>query len=68
LHHYFLEHEEALNIAAEAYEAATGDKLPDDLVTADYPDLDPEWDIDFDEQAELNRRLPRLVAMRLADD
>lgn len=59
-----LQHEETLYTAAEAYEAATGHELPDHLVTADYPDLDSGWDFDFDDRAEMQRRLPRLVALR----
>ncbi len=62
-----LECEDALSMGAEAYEAATGEELPDDVAIAGYPDLDPAWEFDFDDQAELERRLPKLAALCGAD-
>lgn len=57
------EGEAALAIAFDAYPAATGRPLPDDAFTIDYPDLDPAWSFDFDDCAEMARRLPRLAAL-----
>ncbi|MBZ9597003.1 DUF4240 domain-containing protein [Streptomyces yangpuensis] len=58
-----LEDEEALSIAWTAYENATGRELPSDSFTIGYPPLDPAWDFDFDDEAELAARLPRLSAL-----
>lgn len=58
-----LECEAALHIAWDAHLAATGMKLPEDAFTIDYPELDPDWDFDFDDGAELAARLPRLAAL-----
>ncbi|MFD6230165.1 DUF4240 domain-containing protein [Streptomyces sp. NPDC060232] len=55
--------EEALSIAWSAYESATGRELPADSFTISYPPLDPSWDFDFDDTAELATRLPRLSAL-----
>ncbi|MEV6675818.1 DUF4240 domain-containing protein [Streptomyces erythrochromogenes] len=55
--------EEALSIAWSAYESATGHELPADSFTISYPPLDPSWDFDFDDAAELSSRLPRLSAL-----
>lgn len=55
--------EATLDIASDAYLTATGEQLPSGAYTVQYPELDPEWDFDFDDQAELNRRLPRLAAL-----
>ncbi|MEV6239503.1 DUF4240 domain-containing protein [Lentzea sp. NPDC051838] len=52
-----------LNIAWNAHLAATEMKLPEDAFTIRYPALDPEWDFDFDDSAELRSRLPRLAAL-----
>lgn len=59
----WLDCEDALSIAETAYEAATGEEVPDDVVSDENPDLDPAWDFDFDDQAEMERRLPRLAAL-----
>ncbi|MEU0885330.1 DUF4240 domain-containing protein [Lentzea sp. NPDC005914] len=53
----------ALNIAWNAHLAATDMKLPEDAFTIRYPELDPDWDFDFDDSAELATRLPRLAAL-----
>jgi hypothetical protein len=50
--------EQALYIGWDAYKAATGRGLPDDIERADYPDLEAFWD--FDDPAEMRRRLPKL--------
>ncbi|HEX8866182.1 MAG TPA: DUF4240 domain-containing protein [Lentzea sp.] len=55
--------EAALGIAWDAHLAATGMKLPEDAFTIRYPELDPDWDFDFDDSAELRARLPRLAAL-----
>ncbi|MEU7600889.1 DUF4240 domain-containing protein [Streptomyces sp. NPDC040724] len=55
--------EEALSIAWTAYESATGRELPADSFTISYPPLDPSWDFDFDDTAELAPRLPLLSAL-----
>ncbi|MFS8098760.1 DUF4240 domain-containing protein [Lentzea alba] len=60
---YEFECEAALSIAWDAHQAATGMKLPEDAFTIRYPDLDPDWDFDFDDSAELATRLPRLSAL-----
>ncbi|MGP4011414.1 DUF4240 domain-containing protein [Streptomyces sp. 4N124] len=60
---YELECEDALNIAWQAHLNLTGQEIPDTVPTARYPDLDPEWDFDFDDSDELTRRLPRLAAL-----
>jgi hypothetical protein len=31
--------------------------------TIQYPELDPGWEFDFDDRAEMKRRLPRLAAL-----
>ncbi|GAA3628020.1 uncharacterized protein DUF4240 [Lentzea atacamensis] len=55
--------EAALSIAWDAHLAATGMKLPEDAFTIRYPELDPDWDFAFDDEAEMGRRLPRLAAL-----
>jgi hypothetical protein len=55
--------EAALHIAWDAHLAVTGMKLPEDAFTIRYPDLDPDWDFDFEDSAELATRLPRLAAL-----
>lgn len=56
-----VECEAALSIAWTAYETATGRQFPADAFTIRYPELDSGWD--FDDQAEMRRRLPRLTAL-----
>jgi len=58
-----VECEETLYIAARAYRAATGGEFPVRVVRSERPELDPEWDFDFDDRAEMARRLPRLAAL-----
>jgi Protein of unknown function (DUF4240) len=55
--------EAALAIAWHAHRAATGEDLPPGAFTVRYPELDPAWDFDFDDDAEMRRRLPRLSAL-----
>ncbi|WP_327673890.1 DUF4240 domain-containing protein [Kitasatospora sp. NBC_00458] len=58
-----IECEEALAIAWNAHREATGEELPDDASTLQYPALDPDWGFDFDDGDELSRRLPRLAEL-----
>ncbi|GAA3212731.1 DUF4240 domain-containing protein [Dactylosporangium siamense] len=59
-----LECEDVLAVASYAYEQVTGtDELPDAGFVIEYPGLDPDWDFDFDDAAEMRRRLPRLAAL-----
>lgn len=55
--------QEALSIAWNAHLKATGMQLPQDAFRIRYPDLDPDWDFDFDDSAEMAPRLPRLAAL-----
>jgi hypothetical protein len=54
--------EMALSIAS-AVMRVTGAELPMDGFTIRHPGLDKAWDFDFDDQAEMSRRLPRLSAL-----
>jgi hypothetical protein len=56
-----VECEDTLYIAGRAYRAATGGELPGVRSGPNYPGLDPGWD--FDDRAEMARRLPRLAAL-----
>ncbi|WP_167153144.1 DUF4240 domain-containing protein [Streptomyces sp. MBT27] len=58
-----LECEPVLAIAWDAHLKATGQELPGECFTIDYPLLDPEWDFDFDDADEVARRLPRTAAL-----
>jgi Protein of unknown function (DUF4240) len=58
-----VECEDTLYIASRAYRAATGEGLPRGTFTIRYPELDPDWGFDFDNRAEMTRRLPRLGAL-----
>ncbi|MGW0578217.1 DUF4240 domain-containing protein [Streptomyces sp. NPDC002920] len=60
-----LDCEETLSIVWNAHVMATGKQLPDDAFTIRYPELDLAWDFDFDDRAEMTRRLPRLAALYL---
>ncbi|MEV0492120.1 hypothetical protein [Streptomyces atratus] len=60
-----LDCEETLSIVWNAHVMATGKQLPDDAFTIRYPELDPTWDVDFDDQGEMTRHLPRLAALYL---
>ncbi|MFE2728464.1 DUF4240 domain-containing protein [Kitasatospora sp. NPDC059327] len=55
-----IECEEALGMAWNAHRIATGEEIPNDSFTNRYPELDPEWGFDFEDDDELSRRLPRL--------
>ncbi|MFD8597525.1 DUF4240 domain-containing protein [Kitasatospora sp. NPDC059646] len=55
--------EAALGIAWNAHKEATGEELPNDAFTIRYPELDPEWNFDFEGEDELDARLPRLTAL-----
>jgi hypothetical protein len=54
---------EVLTIAAEAYREATGEELPADDRPKTRPDVADLWD--FDDEEEVQRRLPRLAALFL---
>lgn len=58
-----VECEDTLYIASRAYRATTGEELPGRVFGIAHPELDPEWDFDFDDGAEMDRRLPRLAAL-----
>jgi hypothetical protein len=58
-----VECEDTLYIASRAYRATTGEELPGRVFGIAHPELDPEWDFDFDDRAEMDRRLPRLAAL-----
>ncbi|MFI0242920.1 hypothetical protein [Streptomyces sp. NPDC016845] len=60
---YELECEGALSIAWNAHLAATGHEIADTVSIAQYPELDAAWNFDFDNSAELARRLPRLATL-----
>ncbi|MCM2414078.1 DUF4240 domain-containing protein [Streptomyces sp. RKAG290] len=55
--------EQLLGVAWDAYREVTGEDLPEDSFTVEYPALDPEWDFDFDDEEQIARRLPRLDAL-----
>ncbi|MEV4611414.1 DUF4240 domain-containing protein [Kitasatospora sp. NPDC049258] len=58
-----LECEDALGIAWDAHLAATGAELPEDSFTIHLPDLGPAEALDFDDDAQLAARLPRLAEL-----
>ncbi|WP_340381409.1 DUF4240 domain-containing protein [Streptomyces sp. SS7] len=60
-----LESEQTLSIAWDAYEAATGEELPGDAFTINYPALDPAWNFDFEDNCKIAARLPRMAALYL---
>lgn len=60
-----LEGEDVLGIAWNAHLKATGEQLPRGAGVIRYPDLDPDWGFDFDDETEMARRLPRLGALYL---
>ncbi|QMU77784.1 DUF4240 domain-containing protein [Streptacidiphilus sp. PB12-B1b] len=62
-HGHELECEAALAIAWNAHLAATGAHIPRGSCAVRYPALDPAWGFDFDDAAEMSRRLPRIAAL-----
>jgi hypothetical protein len=60
-----VECEDILYIASTAYRTASDEELPARAVPVRCPKLDPAWDFDFDDLAEMRRRLPRLSALCL---
>ena len=58
------EAEEVLSIAADAYAQATGSELPASERPVTRPDAADLWD--FDDEEEMQRRLPKLSALFLA--
>lgn len=59
-----LESEDVLSIVWTAYRRATGANLPPGTFRITYPDLDGGWD--FDDDAEMYERLPRLAELFLS--
>jgi hypothetical protein len=55
-----IECEDMLYIAQQGYFAATGEQLPREAATTRLPELQDDWN--FDDRAEMARRLPRLTA------
>jgi hypothetical protein len=58
------EAEEVLSIAAQAYRQATGEEIPREEAPRTRPDPADLWD--FDDEEEMQRRLPRLSSLFLA--
>lgn len=56
---------EVLTIAAEAYQQATGEELAEADRPRTRPDVADLWD--FDDEEEMQRRLPKLSALFLAE-
>jgi hypothetical protein len=56
---------EVLSIAAEAYRQATGEELPEEERPKTRPEVADLWD--FDNEEEMQRRLPQLSALFLAE-
>jgi hypothetical protein len=52
-----------LSVAWDAHLKSTGGQLPPKAFAIQYPELDPDWDFDFDDDAEMCRRLPRLTGL-----
>ncbi|WP_328958924.1 DUF4240 domain-containing protein [Kitasatospora purpeofusca] len=63
-----IECEDALGMAWNAHRTSTGVDLPDGSFTYRYPELDLEWDFDFEDGDELSRRLPRLTELYTEQD
>jgi hypothetical protein len=57
-----VECEDTLRITSEAYLGRDRRGIPPRRLMIRYPELDPAWDFDFDDQTEMTRRLPRLTA------
>ena len=55
--------ESMISVVWHVYETVNGEALPHDAYTGTYPTLDPDWDFDFNDDAEMRRRLPRLAAL-----
>ncbi|GLY68915.1 DUF4240 domain-containing protein [Amycolatopsis taiwanensis] len=60
-----MECEDTLSIAWNAHLAATGEQVPTGSYTVEYPELDSDWNFDFDDRTEMKSRLPRLAALYL---
>ncbi|MGW3980100.1 DUF4240 domain-containing protein [Streptomyces mirabilis] len=58
-----LDGEAILTIVWNAYQSTTGNEPPRDTFTIRYPDLDPEWNFDFDDHERIAARLPRIAAV-----
>jgi hypothetical protein len=63
-----LEDEDVLGIVWNACQQATGQELPDVSFTVRYPELDPDWDFDRDDDQEIRWPLPRLASLILDED
>lgn len=60
-----LDCEDTLNIVWDAYRKATGEDLPADSFSINYPRLDPDWNFDFEDSGRIAPRLPRMAALYL---
>ena len=58
-----LSDEDMIAIEWDAYRRAPGQEPPPDSFTIRYPTLDPEWGFDYNDRAEMRRRLPRLAQL-----
>lgn len=58
-----VECESALYIPARAHRAATGDEIPGDAYRMEPLELLGGWDFNFDDQREIQQRLPQLAAL-----
>ena len=63
-----LECEPVLYIPAKAHRAATGEELHSRRVRARAPSAQPAVKLDFDDQLEMKRRLPRLTRLCWPDE
>ncbi|MFD3487553.1 DUF4240 domain-containing protein [Streptomyces sp. NPDC058665] len=57
--------ESVLSISWNAHLKVTGEELPADSFTIRHEELDPAWNFDFDDRAEMRHRLPGLSALYL---
>ncbi|GAA1564405.1 DUF4240 domain-containing protein [Dactylosporangium maewongense] len=55
--------EDVLCVVMDAYRAVTGEDVPRTSDPVRIPDLDPDWNFDYNDEAEMRRRLPRLMAL-----
>ncbi|MGI5176359.1 DUF4240 domain-containing protein [Dactylosporangium sp. CA-152071] len=64
-----LDGEPVLYVVMDAYRDVTGEEeVPPYPDTVWIPDLDPDWNFDYNDEAEMRRRLPALVALFDGED